>query len=231
MPSGWLTFNQFFARELNAGLRPISDPNSNLVVVSPADCSFQQVYDIDDESNIPATTIKNTHHYGNITQLIEGSRYADTFAGGTFSHYMLPPSAYHRFHTPVAGHVQESFVINGKVFMEVDLHDHELVSSDSATTGYEFSQTRGVLTLDTTGTEHGDLGIVAVIAVGMSHVASVVLTATAGAHVAKGEEFGYFQFGGSDIIVLFQPGVTPHVDTSTDHRLVGTPIARVHPRA
>lgn len=103
MPSGWVTFNQFFARELNPGLRPISEPTDNRVVTSPADCTFQHCYDIDAESNIPATTIKGNHHYGNITQLLEGSRYADTFANGTFVHYMLPPSAYHRFHVPVRG--------------------------------------------------------------------------------------------------------------------------------
>ena len=226
MPSGWLTFNQFFARELNAGLRPVTAPTSNLVVTSPADCSFQHEYSIDAESYIPATTIKNTHKYGNIKQLIAGSRYADTFAGGTFVHYMLPPSAYHRFHLPVAGLVQESFVISGKVFMQVDLQDHELVSKDSATTGYEFSQTRGVVTIDTSASKGGNIGIVAVIPVGMSHVASVILTAVTGKHLAKGDEFGYFQFGGSDIILLFQDGVDPQVDTSESFRLVGSPVAR-----
>jgi len=226
MPSGWVTFNQFFARELNSGLRPISHPASNLVVTSPADCSFQHSYDIDAESNIPATTIKNTHTYGNIRQLLEGSRYADTFAGGTFVHYMLPPSAYHRFHLPVSGRVEESYVIQGRVFMQVDLDGGQLVSKDAATTGYEFSQTRGVLTIDTTESDADDIGVVAVIPVGMSHVASVMMTAVAGKQVNKGEEFGYFQFGGSDIIVLFQQGVDPQIDTTEDFRLVGTPIAR-----
>jgi len=229
MPSGWVTFNQFFARELNSGLRPISHPASNLVVTSPADCSFQHSYDIDAESNIPATTIKNTHTYGNIRQLLEGSRYADTFAGGTFVHYMLPPSAYHRFHLPVSGRVEESYVIQGRVFMQVDLDGGQLVSKDAATTGYEFSQTRGVLTIDTTESDADDIGVVAVIPVGMSHVASVMMTAVAGKQVNKGEEFGYFQFGGSDIIVLFQQGVDPQIDTTEDFRLVGTPIARCTP--
>jgi len=225
-PSGWLTFNQFFARELNPGLRPISAPGDNRVVVSPADCQYQHRYDIDGESNIPAVTIKQNHRYGNIKQLMEGSKYADAFANGTFVHYMLPPSAYHRYHVPVAGEVKESFVIQGQVFMQVDLKDHELESSDSATTGYEFFQTRGVLTIDTAASGQGDLGIVAVIPVGMSHVASVNLTAQAGRQLAKGDEFGYFLFGGSDIIVLFQEGVDPQVDPSTDFRLVGSPIAR-----
>lgn len=84
-PSGWLTFNQFFARELNAGLRPVSEPGRNTVVTSPADCLFRHSFDIDEDSNIPATTVKETHHYGNIKQLMEGSRYADAFAGGPSS--------------------------------------------------------------------------------------------------------------------------------------------------
>ena len=230
MPSGWLTFNQFFARELNAGLRPVSDPSSNLVITSPADCSFQHRYDIDSESNIPATTVKETHKYGNIGQLIEGSEYAEAFANGTFVHYMLPPSAYHRFHLPVSGLIEESFVINGKVFMQVDLIEGKLKSRDSATTGYEFSQTRGVVTIDTSESEGGNVGIVAVVPVGMSHVASVILTSVEGKKVAKGEEFGYFQFGGSDIILLFQEGVDPQVDTSESARLVGSPVARCRPR-
>ncbi len=225
-PSGWLTFNQFFARQLNAGLRPVSEPGDNRVVTSPADCLFRHSFDIDQDSSIPATAVKG-HHYGNVNQLMEGSRYADAFAGGTFVHYMLPPSSYHRYHVPVSGRVDESFVISGKVYMEVDLEDHELRSKDSAQTGYEFSQVRGVLTLDTSSSGEGDIGTVAVIPVGMSHVASVNLTTVPGTAVAKGDEFGYFQFGGSDIIVLFQEGVDPHIDTNTGLRHVGSTIARI----
>ncbi len=230
-PSGWLTFNQFFARRLNPGLRPISEPADNTVVTSPADCSFRHAYDIDAESNIPATTIKHSHRYGNIAQLMEGSRYADAFAEGTFVHYMLPPSAYHRFHVPVAGRVEESFVVSGKVYQQVALEDGELTSRDSTESGYEFSQTRGVLTLDTAASDHGDLGVVAVIPVGMAHVSSVNVSAAEGADLAKGDEFGFFQFGGSDIIVLFQKGVDPEVDTSTDFRHVGSVIARGRTRS
>ncbi|MDQ2850663.1 MAG: phosphatidylserine decarboxylase [Actinomycetota bacterium] len=226
-PSGWLTFNQFFARELNPGLRPITSPGDNHVVTSPADCLFKHIYDIDDESNIPATTIKQTHTYGNIKDLLKGSEYADAFAGGTFVHYMLPPSSYHRFHTPVAGTVKESFVISGTVYMEVDLADHELQSMDSTETGYEFTQVHGALTLDTTDSECGDVGIVAVVPVGMSHVASVTMTAGKDTTLTKGAEFGYFQFGGSDIIVLFQAGRNPQIDTDKALRHVGSVIARI----
>ena len=224
-PSGWLTANQFIAREVNGGLRPITEPNNNLVVTSPADCIYQHAYDIAADSDIPATTVKN-EKYGNIKQLIHGSEFSESFAGGTFVHYMLPVRAYHRFHLPVAGLVKESFKIHGQVFMHVDLKDHALKGSDSATSGYEFFQTRGVVVIDTSASDAGDIGIVAVIPVGMAHVSSVRLTAVAARHMAKGEEFGYFQFGGSDIIVLLQKGVDPQIDTSSEFRFVGTPIAK-----
>ena len=122
--------------------------------------------------------------------------------------------------------------INGllRVFMQVDLHDHELRSKDSATTGYEFSQTRGALTIDTDRSSGGDIGIVSVVSVGMAHVAPVTLTTVEGTTVAKGDEFGYFQFGGSDTILLSQAGVSSRVDTSEALRHVVSPAVRCNPR-
>ncbi|OCB39205.1 phosphatidylserine decarboxylase [Mycobacterium malmoense] len=230
MPSGWLTFNQFFGRELNRGLRPIAEPASNVVVTSPADCVFQREYDIDADSNIPPVTLKGVHTFGNVKQLIEGSAYSESFGGGTFVHYMLKPNSYHRYHLPVSGLVKEAFLISGQVFMQVSIDGHEFKSSDSATTGYEFFQNRGVVTIDTSASDSDDIGVVAVIPVGMAHVSSVVLTAVEGKRMAKGEEFGYFQFGGSDIILLFQDGVDPKINTDKDYRLFGTPAARCKSR-
>jgi phosphatidylserine decarboxylase len=58
-PSGWLTFNQFFARELNPGLRSIASPFDNRTVTSPADCTFRAKYNIGANSSIPEIIIKN----------------------------------------------------------------------------------------------------------------------------------------------------------------------------
>jgi len=53
-PSGWLTFNQFFAREVKPGKRPIAAPIDNKVIVSPADSVFVGVWDIDADSKVTA---------------------------------------------------------------------------------------------------------------------------------------------------------------------------------
>ena len=59
----------------------------------------------------------------------------------------------------------------------------------------------------------------------MAQVSSVNLIATVGSKLLKGDEYGYFLFGGSDIIVLFQEGANPQIDTSDGYRLYGSQIA------
>ena len=234
-PSGWLTFNQFFARELNPGLRPIAYPGDNTTITSPADCTYKMQYGIDAESNIsPAITIKGTHTYANVKQLLAGSQYADCFAGGNFVHSFLGPYSYHRFHTPVSGVVKECYPVNGQVYLQVSLSGNQFEAADSADDGYEFLQARGILTIDTTGSPQGDIGIVAVIPIGMCQVSGVNMTHKEGMACAKGDEFGYFTFGGSDIIVLTQKGTDPvynpaFVEGTDYYSLYGTPIATVTP--
>lgn len=224
-PSGWLTFNQFFARELNPGLRPIASSMDNSVVVCPADCTYRAHYAIGKNSEIRRIRVKGTHSFANVEQLLQGSQYASSFANGTFVHYFLGPYSYHRFHTPVAGKVVESYAIQGQVYLDVNLSGGQFDAPDNAQGGYEFNQARGVVTIDTTGSPYGDVGVIAVVPVGMCQVSSVNMTAVPGTPCLKGDEFGYFLFGGSDIIVLFQEGTNPQLSTSTDYRHYGTPIA------
>jgi hypothetical protein len=52
------------------------------------------------------------------------------------------------------------------------------------------------------------------------------MIATVGSEALKGDEFGYFLFGGSDIILLFQEGVDPHIyQTPEQYTHYGQPIA------
>ena len=201
-PSGWLTFNQFFARELNPGLRPISSPGENTTVVSPADCTYRNHFPIRADSSIEEICVKKTHKFANVKDLLLGSEYGDAFANGTFVHYFLGPYSYHRFHSPVAGLLRECRAIQGLVYLDVNLKDGQFDAPDSSTDAYEFSQARGIYIIDTADSPAGNVGLIGVVPVGMCQVSSVHMTAVPGNNVGKGEEFGYFLFGGSDIIVL-----------------------------
>jgi len=232
-PSGWLTFNQFFARELNPGLRPIANLADNTTITAPADCTYKQHYQIDASGTIqPPITIKGTHTYATVQKLLEGSQFADQFNGGNFIHFFLGPYSYHRFHTPVAGTVIECYPLTGQVYLKVALGGGQFQAADSAEDGYEFLQARGIITIDTTYSPYGNVGIVAVIPVGMCQVSGVNMTHEVGTGCNKGDEFGYFTFGGSDIIVLTQAGTDPVYDpafarTPPPYSLYGSLIATV----
>jgi len=206
-------------------LRPVDSPMDNLVVTSPADCSFRAKYQIDSESNIPQIRIKKTHTYASVKDLLKDSRYKDDFAGGTFVHYYLAPFSYHRLHFPVSGVLKEAYTLSGKAYSNAQIEKHQFQDPDTSKSGYEFSQERGILTIETKNSPYGDVGIIAVIPVGMSQVSSVTMTAQTGKTFLKGEEFGYFQYGGSDCIVLFQKGLNPKIDESNKYRYYGTKIA------
>ncbi len=206
-PSGYLTFNQFFARHAKPGKRPIDAPRDDSVVVAPADANFIGQWAIGSDSTIlvhdDRLSLKGMSW--SLEQLLEGSPHARAFAGGVATHSALRTFDYHRFHAPLAGEVLEARVIQGQAWLGV--HVVERMDEDGALgrtleaeegTGYQFVQTRGLVVLRT------PMGLVACLPVGMAQVSSVVLTAEVGAHLRKGEELGYFQFGGSDFVMLFE---------------------------
>jgi len=193
-PSGWLTFNQFFGREISPGLRPVAGMRCDSIVTSPADSTFKAQFDIDDNNEV---TIKHTHKY-KILDLLEGSPYRERFRGGLFWHAFLGPNDYHRFGAPVRGPVMECRAIQQNVYLDVKIRNGEFTAPDGA--GYEFTQTRGLII------QESPMGLVATLPIGMAQVSSVNMTAAKGAFLEKGQEFGYFLFGGSDIIMLFEKG-------------------------
>lgn len=228
---GWKTFNQLFARYTKPGMRPVAALCDQSIIVSPADATFAGQWEIMTDSHI---TIKNMHW--KVEELMEGSPYKNRFINGMFMHSFLNTTDYHRQNAPVGGKVLEARVIPGQVYLEVQaapIKDdaegncslvgmRKFDAPDNA--GYQFAQARGLVVLDT------PIGLVAVLPIGMAQVSSVIVTAEVSVTLRKGEEISYFQFGGSDIIVLFeaasnicftaQPGV---------HYKQGAKIAQAHP--
>ena len=192
-PSGWQTFNQFFAREVKSGRRPVAEPRDDGVVVSPADAVFMGQWPIDEDSNI---TVKGVNW--SIAELLDGSPYRDAFKGGIYTHSFLYIDDYHRYHVPVAGTVREVRNISGKVYMDVFREDDGTLNVVDGDT-YQFNQERGLIVIDSP-----EVGLVAVLPIGMAYVSSVNLTTEVAAELRKGDQFGYFMFGGSDIVMVFQ---------------------------
>jgi phosphatidylserine decarboxylase len=210
-PSKWKTFNDFFARYLKSpDQRPIASPNDPSVVSSPADSKPQGVWKIDKKSNIvqgKGVAIKSKV-FKSITELIgEGSAYKNAFANGTLTHTFLDVNDYHRYHFPIGGTIKEIRIIQsddavgGITTWDAKTKKYVL---DANTPGWQMIETRGCVIIETK-----EFGLVALLPIGMSQVSSVNFedTVKVGTTVEKGSMLGYFLFGGSDFVMLFQSKV------------------------
>ncbi|KAL2824572.1 phosphatidylserine decarboxylase-domain-containing protein [Aspergillus pseudoustus] len=220
----WRTFNEFFARQLKPGRRPIAAIGDRTVVTSPADFAFiEEAHTISCDSTI--TTKGMTW---SLAQMLAQSPYAGRFADGVWLHGFLDVDDYHHVHAPLAGRVVEARVIPGMNYMLVEAKSSRIQEDGVGQlvipneTGYQFYQSRGLIVLDTGS------GLVAVLPVGMAIVSSVILTAEVGAELHKGEELGYFQFGGSDVVLVFEArmGVDISMEKGRHYRM-GSEIGRV----
>lgn len=228
---GWKTYNDLFARFCKPGLRPVAAITDPTVIVSPADATFGGQWEIRADSHV---NIKGLHWQ--VMELLEGSPYADRFKGGYFTHSFLNTFDYHREHAPVPGTIVESRNIQGTVYLQVVAEPipgdpdgkHRIVAKREFDApdkpGYEFIQTRGLVVIDS------PIGLVAVLPMGMAQVSSVVLTAEVGRTLRKGEEISYFQFGGSDIVMLFEAKSNVSFTAQPNvHYRYGTRLANAYP--
>ena len=212
-PDNWHSFNEFFSRKLsNGNARPIAEPNDDRVVVSPADSLPQGVWNIDESGRFYADSIKREDGviikdstFVSVEQLLgePGAEYAKLFHNGILTHTYLNYDDYHRYHFPVSGVVEAVYkipyanAVGGIVYWD---KNKELYVLESNSLSWQSVETRGCVLIKT------DYGMVAVIPVGMGQVSSVnfIETIKPGTKVNKGDELGYFLFGGSDCVMLFE---------------------------
>ncbi|KIJ42402.1 hypothetical protein M422DRAFT_171232, partial [Sphaerobolus stellatus SS14] len=226
---GWRTFNEFFARHIDAKARPIYKPDDSTAIVSPADSTFLGSWDVHPINDTTQFVTPKGVPWS-ISELLQDTVYGERFKGGKFMHAFLSTTDYHRQHAPVSGTLVEAKVIPGICYLEVVAQDQDANASMDApdTPGYQFLQARGLIVI-----ENDDIGLVAVMPIGMAQVSSVVLSThlKVGDPVKKGDEISHFQFGGSDIIMVFE--AKANVDFSKTEKIwhgVGQLLATANPQ-
>ncbi|PBP21452.1 phosphatidylserine decarboxylase [Diplocarpon rosae] len=196
------SFNEFFYRELKPGARPCSAPDNPRIIVSPADSRSVVFNRMDD-----ATKIWVKGREFSIERLL-GAAYpqdAERYKNGALGIFRLAPQDYHRFHIPVDGVMGTPKTIEGEYYTVNPM------AIRSALDVYG-ENVRIVIPIDSVA--HGR---VMVICVGAMMVGSTVITRKAGENVKRAEELGYFKFGGSTILVLFEEGAMQFDDDLVDN--------------
>ncbi|MBQ9216554.1 MAG: phosphatidylserine decarboxylase, partial [Prevotella sp.] len=175
----------------------------------------------------PAEVHIKTAKISDIAQLIgEDSEYKDAFAGGTLTHTFLDVNDYHRYHAPVSGTIRELRRIPGVAagggYTLWD-NDEKLYYYHN-NIGFQMVETRSCAIIET-----DDYGLVAMMPIGMSQICSCnwIESLRVGQTVSRGDEMGYFLFGGSDIVMLFQKGTDVEIVHDGGHLLMGEAYAEL----
>jgi phosphatidylserine decarboxylase len=178
------SFNDFFIRRLDPKARPI-DP-ADAVIPADARYWFYESIHADAELMVKGKSLNLTCFLGNASA-------AKRFEGGSLVMARLCPSDYHRFHFPVDCVPYAPQLLNGPLFSVNPI----AVKQNLA---YLTENKRKLTYLES------DLfGEMAYVEIGATTVGSIVETFIPHQFTPKGSEKGYFEFGGSALILLFQP--------------------------
>lgn len=212
----YVSFNDFFTRELKPGSRPIADAQN--AIACPADGLVSACGNIEKGKLLQA----KGKQFSLLNLLGGDNKRAQVFEEGNFATVYLSPKDYHRVHMPLSGTLTEMVFIPGKLF--------SVNQTTSENIPELFARNERVVCIFET-----EVGPMAVILVGAMIVASIE-TVWAGQiapskqklyvedysqhhppiHIAKGDEIGRFKLG-STALVLFGPGVMQWSETTEEN--------------
>jgi phosphatidylserine decarboxylase len=225
-PSQYANFNEFFFRKLKPGSRIVDSLNDVKICVSPTDCRLNVFSTIDASKEIwikgkhftlpnllASLHTKNDPHkhqhkkphktpvHPHDIELPsipdeEAIGIAKMFEGGSLAICRLAPQDYHRFHSPVDGKVVRTWGTPGTYFTVNPIAIREDVDV--------YTENKRAFLL----IESPTFGNVCYITVGATMVGSIAFTekGKVGESLKRGDEIGYFAFGGSTVLILFQKG-------------------------
>jgi len=176
-------FNDFFTRKLKENARPI-DTSFN-IVVSPADGKVLAYADFGNSDFI----IKGFRF--DVSSFLDNPVLAQKYRDGALLVIRLAPVDYHRFHFPVSGNLTSNIKVEGDYY---------------SVNPFALRKKAEILCLNKreyTILSNPLFGDVIMAEVGATMVGSIVQTYK-GSSVIKGKEKGYFKFGGSTVVLLFE---------------------------
>lgn len=186
-PESFRSFNEFFHRRLREEARPIA-PGED-VAVFPADGRHLLVPDLSADSAIYAKGRRL-----DLTTFLGDEALARRYRGGCAVLSRLCPTDYHRFHFPLAGDYGQPRALGRWLYSVSPV-------ALGRSLRYLLENKRRVSEV-----RHPVLGAYLLVEIGATNVGSIVETAAPGSAVAKGQEKGYFRFGGSMVATLFPDG-------------------------
>lgn len=181
-PQEFTSFNDFFTRKLKKEARPFE---KNAILFTDA-----RYYFYPDLSNMKNFIVKGKEF--SLSEFLRDEKLAEKYEHGSMVIARLCPADYHRYHFPFDCKTGKERKINGALF---SVNPRALKKK----IGILWENKRILTSLKSP--EYGD---VIFAEVGATYVGTIHQTYSGKEH-KKGDEKGYFSFGGSCIILLFEP--------------------------
>lgn len=200
--NSYTNFNDFFTRKLTREARPISLNKDNLI--SPADGRLFAYENIDINKMFQ---IKGSYY--KLNDLLQDDTLANIYKNGTCVVVRLAPIDYHRFHFPDSGVSSDTKKIDG-LYYSVNPISLQKVVEIYCQNKREFTKFKS-----------DNFDDIILIEVGATCVGSIIQTYTPNTPINKGDEKGYFKFGGSTVIMLFKENVVTIDDDIIQNTISG----------
>ena len=227
---GFTSWDDFFTRRLRKGRRPVASPNDDSVIANACESApYKLAFNVKQNNQF---WIKSEPY--SLYHMLDGDPLSVMFegeGGATVYQAFLSALSYHRWHSPVSGRIVKTRLIPGSYYSESPAVGYDPVANDSSQAYITHVATRALVFIQA---DNPDIGLMAVLFIGMEEVSSNEFTVYEGQHVKKGDGLGTFHFGGSTHCLIFRPqtklkfnlhGQTPGVDAGNIP--VGSVIATV----
>lgn len=197
---GFTSWNNFFTRKFKPGARPIADPDDDSIIINACESKPYRI----------STNVKRFSNFWLKAQpyslefMLCGDESVKEFVGGTVYQAYLSAYNYHRWHSPINGTIKKAWVQKGTYFSEAPAEGLRADEMYVSQPYIPHVATRAILLIESSNPV---IGLMAFVAVGMAEVSSCNVTVKEGQKVTKGDEIGFFQFGGSTHCLVFRPDV------------------------
>lgn len=181
----YTSFNDFFYRKLK--LNTVTISNDPSVLISPCDSKLLAITDIGEDTSF---SIKGFNY--TVKEILKDDKLAQNYKNGTCLIFRLCPTDYHRFHFIDNGTCSVSKKISGRYY-SVNPVALENVSK-------VFTENKREISI----LHSENFDDVLYVEVGATFVGSIIQCYEENKPIIKGDEKGYFKFGGSTVMLFFK---------------------------
>lgn len=204
---GYTSWDKFFTREFNDGVREVSKEDSDPDVIVNA-CESAPYNCVTDAKMKDKFWMKGQPY--SIVDIMANHPLSDRFGdNSTVYQAFLCAKTYHRWNSPVDGTVVAIHNVPGTYYAESPIEGYDPAGPNDSQGYITELAARALVFIEA---DNEKIGLMCFVAVGMAEVSSCEVTVNEGDHLKKGDPLGTFHFGGSTHCLIFRPGVEIEFD-------------------